>query len=293
MASTLDKFLTKPSAPKPQAGTVHWLDECIERSKSGPFYEIAILTPGLAAELLRRNPDNRNITPSHQAKLVSEIRADRWQLNLVPIIISVTGEVNDGQNRCQAVIDANRPIPAAFGFGATRESRFTVDLAQARTAAHFLAMRGLVNASTAAGIARLVLAYERSGGQNIAETKLVTTTEVDARAFSDEGIQAAAAFAQRRAQPMSAYCAPSPIGACYYILSKEHPNDAAAFMKQVCEGENIKKSDPAFAVRERLLTSGRHAGPKMEVIFRGWNAYRSGRPLKIAKVFGNFPALVD
>lgn len=277
---------------KPEAGTVHWLNECIARGKREPFSEVTLLTPGLAAELLRRNPDNRVLSASRVRNIAADILAGRWELNLQPIVMSKCGLLNDGQTRCQAVIDANRPIQVNIQFGAERTTRFTLDQIGKRTAADYGTMRGRQHAATAAGLARLVIAYERSGGQNIADTKYVTNTEVDIRADADPAITESAAFAHRLANLARPFCAPSPIGACHYILSREHAPDAEAFLDQVCVGENIRRSDPAFAVRERLLTSGKYAGQKMEIIFRGWNAYRAGRPLKLAKVLGTFPALV-
>lgn len=275
-----------------EAGTVQWFNECVERGKRGVFSETVTVTPGLASVILERNPENRNVRPAKVAQFVSDIRAGRWAFNGEPVIIAKTGELNDGQHRLGAVIDANKPIPFLFVFGVERDTRTTVDQGSARTAADYLGMKGASNATAAAAIARIVIAYERSGGQDIAQTRFVTNAEVLARATSDPGIAEAAHYAMCKRTHTRTFCAPSPIGAALYILKQEHASDAEAFMDQVCVGEGLRKADPAFAVRERLWTTTRHASQKLEVIFRGWNAYRSGRPLHLVKVFGNLPALV-
>lgn len=289
--ATVIEDIFKPKVKKAEAGTVHWLDEQVKRSKREVFSEVVTVTPGLANVILGNNEHNRNVRAVKLAQFAADMKGGRWSFNGEPIIIANTGELNDGQHRLHAVIEANISMPFLFVFGVDRETRTTVDQGSARTAADYLGMRGVVNSALSAGIARLVIAYERSGGQDVAGTKFVTNADVLARIDSDDGIEKSATFAQRHIKSVRPFCAPSPIGACHYLLNREHPADADLFIEQVCLGENLRKSDPAFAVRERLLTSGKYAGQKMEIIFRGWNAFRSNRPLKIAKVLGSFPAL--
>jgi len=291
MATVLER-IAPTKTRKPEAGTVHWFDQCVARGRNEVFTALITVTPGLANVILGNNPDNRNIRATKLAQFAADMRAGRWSLNGEPIIISKSGELNDGQHRLGAIIEANTPIDLLFVFGIERETRTTVDQGAARGAADYLQMRGAQYAAISAVIARTVIAYERSGGQTVAGTKFVTNAEVLERVASDPGIVASSAFAMHHARAFRSFCAPSAIGAAHYILKQEHPSDADAFMEQVCVGESLRKSDPAFAVRERLWTTGKYTGQKLEVIFRGWNAYRSGRPLKLAKVLGNLPALV-
>ena len=165
-----------PSA-QPNAGTVHWLNQCVERGKTEVFSEVVTVSPGLAAELLRRNDGNRSVRQTKAEQYAIDMREGRWAFNGEPIIISVDGKLNDGQHRLQAVIDANICVVFLLVFGLSRESRETVDQGAARGASDYLGMGGLPNATTAAGIARLVLAYEQAEGQS-AESKLITNASV-------------------------------------------------------------------------------------------------------------------
>lgn len=291
MATVLERVIA-PAKRQPDAGTVQWFHDCVERGKRSVFSETVVVSPGLANVILGDNPNNRNIRPTKLTQFAADMRAGRWAFNGENIIIAKTGELNDGQHRLSAIIEANTPIPLIFQFGVERETRTTVDQGSARTAADYLGMKGATHAATSAAIARIVIAYERSGGQDIAGTKYVTNSEVLDRVRRDPEITVSAHFAQSHAKSTRTFCSPSAIGAAHYLLCREHPSEADAFMEQVCVGENLRRSDPAFAVRERLWTTSKYAGQKMEVIFRGWNAYRSGRQLKLAKVLGNFPALV-
>ncbi len=63
-------------------------------------------------------------------------------------------------------------------------------------------------------------------------------------------------------------------------------------MDHVSIGEELKRDDPAYAVRDTLLSLGRgQQGAKLEAIFRGWIKHRAGEPLRICKILGHFPEL--
>ena len=288
MASTVTKL------HGPDAGTVHWLNECIERGKSGRFSEEIVLTPGLAGELLRRNPDNRNIRVTKSAQYVADILAGRWVNNGEPVILSAEGLLNDGQHRCQAVVDANRPITVSVAFGYPRETRYTLDQGAARTAGDYLAMEGVHNAMTQAAVARLVIAYERNERRSLASANRVTNAEIRHRVGRDTALEAAASFAQRHHTKARYYVAATVIGFCHYVLSEIDTADAETYLAQVAGGENLRAKDPAYAVRDRLMSAGKAgAETKAHIIFRGWNAFRQGRKLDTAKVLdGGLPAVI-
>lgn len=292
MATVLERIA--PTKPKrPEAGTVNWFNDCVERGKRERFTEEVTVTPGLANVILSRNPDNRNIGPAKLEQYAADMRAGRFDgMNGATIAIAKTGELNDGQHRLQAVIEANTPERFMFMFGVERESRFTVDQGKARSAADFLGMEGVANATAVASIGRLAIAYEQSGRDNVNNANSVTNAEVRTRADTDERLHASASFAASHSKSTRNFAAPAIIGFCHYVLSEEHKGDAESYMVQICTGEGLKKSDPAYVVRDRLLSLGRNRIQKIEIILRGWNAYRAGRPLKIVKVLGNFPALV-
>jgi len=278
---------------KPEAGTVHWLNQCIERGQTAVFSEATTVTPGLAGIILARNDHNRNIRPTKMAQFAADMRKGRWAFNGEPIIIAKTGELNDGQHRLAALVDANVTIPLVIVFGVERDTRTTVDQGAARRASDYLQMEGEKNASTLAGLVRLSIAYERSGYDSIGNSNLVTNAEVLARARADELAREAADFAQSVARVSSAFASPAVIGFCYYTFASESAVEAKDYMTQVCGGEGLRRSDPAYAVRERLLNLGqRNREMRTEIIFRGWNAYRRGGTLTIAKVLGTLPELV-
>lgn len=284
---------TKIAKLQPQAGTVHWLNECIERGKTETFSEVTTLTPGLAGELLRRNPDNRGIRPIKAGQFASDIRGGRWVFNGEPIIISREGLLNDGQHRAHAVVEANQSIDTVIVFGIDRHTRTTVDQGSARTAGDYMAMDGVQNANVQASIARQLVAYERADGKSVSGAGNVTNAEVVTRAASDETVARAAHFAASRAKQTKPFAAPAIMGLAYYLFAEINKVEADQYMTQVCAGEGLARKDPAYTVRERLLTMGYSRNDKLHVIFRGWNAFRQNRQIDHTKIIGpNLPALI-
>lgn len=291
MATVLE--LDRPIKRKITAGTVHWFNQCIERGKCEPFAEVVKITPGLADHILKFNPDNRKLKPVKQGQYATDICAGQWKLNGETVIVAKDGFLNDGQNRLTAVVEAGLPIDTFIAFGVERETRTTVDQGAARTAGDYLAMLGVSHGNQIAGIARLVMAYEASGGKSIGKAKDFTNAEVVQRGLNDAAVGRAACYANVAARHTRFLAAPSIIGACLYILRNEDEAVADEYMNQIAYGENIRRGDPAYAVRSALTNLDRlDKSARMEMIFRGWNAYRKNRPLTLAKSLGTFPALV-
>lgn len=291
MATVLERITTKPR--KFEAGTVHWFKQCLERGLREPFAEVVTITPGLAEYILNNNPDNRALKPVKQGHYATDMVGGTWALNGENIIVAKDGSLNDGQNRLYSVIEAQTPIETFIAFGVERDTRTTVDQGAARSAGDYLTMLGIPQGNQCAGVARLVIAYERNGGKSIKGRRDITNNEIVRRVLSDDGIIDAARYSHATARYLRGMASPSVIGACLYILRDESRSEADEYIGQVAYGEGIRRGDPAFAVRLALVNHElQDAAVRMEFIFRGWNAYRQSRPLTLAKKLGTFPALV-
>ena len=262
---------------QPPHGSLAWLDDAIARSQDRVFSETILLTPMLANELLKNNEANRHVSPLVVQQYASDVRGQRWSLNGEPIIVAKNGQMNDGQHRCLAVIDANEPIEVVITFGVTRESQATVDTGKKRTVADIAGMRGVPNAALASAISRMAIAFERSNGRNLHASKEISSAENLDRAQTDAAVAEAATYATSHSRYCKQHVGGSAIGFCFYILTRIHRNDAKAYLDQVCIGEGIKRNDPAHSVRERLLNEGKQRDKKVAIILRGWTFYKRGR----------------
>lgn len=278
----------------PPHGSAGWFYNMVDAARLGdrPLTEYVELSPPLAAELLRNNPDNRSVRPMKLRQLVKDIQDGRWVFNGEPILVAQDGSLNDGQHRASAVIEANASIPVLMVFGLDRASRTTVDQGAARGAADYMAMKGIKNPNIVAAVGRLLISYENGDGRFLSRGSEISSGEILHRFSNDTHVANSAHFAEQMYRYSRKYAPPAVIGFCHAVLSRVSPADADTYMRQVCVGESIRKSDPAFAVREGLLRERLSPGEKVHLIFRGWSAFRRGRKLDLAKLGGNLPAVV-
>lgn len=294
VTATKKPTFTEAARTVKNAATVGWFQQCIHRGRTEIFSDMRVITPGLAEVILTQNHDNRNIKPTKLAQMVRDMSDGRWKINGEPIIIADTGELNDGQHRLMAVVQSKVPLMLMFVFGVDRASRTTVDQGSNRGVSDYIQMGGLRNATTLASITRHVMAFEYNGGKVLGRPHELSASEVLERATSDRTLQTSAKYADDRKARMKRYCSPTVIGICHNILLKENTTDGLAFMEQLCSGENLKRGEPIFTARERLLGTDRGKTVLfcVEIIFRAWNAYRERRTMRTIPFHGRLPELV-
>lgn len=286
-----------------------WLDGLKRRMSDGRrITEIVLLTPSKAKALLAVNPSNRNINERTVEAYATDIFNGRWVFNGETVIISDTGELNDGQHRCEAVCLAGIPIEVAIIAGVPRESRTTVNMGKLRSTGDFLHMNGVENANCVGAAALMILSFESGKilGQRRSTTKtnshLVSAenkpTKQEVLKFAEKNIgdikRAMQAINATRSGVISSY---SRMIAMLCILARSSSNwpEATAYINALVDGANLQPFTPEYTVRERLLSekgNGR-IGPVyfIEIIVRGWNARRAGQAMKRIQTSGSVPMI--
>lgn len=261
-----------------------------------PKTSIVELTPDMARGLLGNNPDNRNISPRTVSKFAEDILNDRWQMNGETIIVADTGELNDGQHRCHAVVLADKPIHTAIITGVPRAARFSTDMGTARTTGNILSMSGVSNSNNIARVAALLHQVERwgevrksAGGRGSTKQEIVDF----AHAHMDEllfGFSFVTGGSARKLGPVGS------IACAAVIIARYADEDGVRdFFESLVSGENLTKTNPIFVARERLISEqlNKTLTPHkaMEMIFRSWNAWRSSRRLNRIAIMGEWPEI--
>lgn len=269
-----------------------WFADRVEKSRSGIFSEEVALTPVLAELLLDRNPSNRHIRDARVVEFATDIANGDWELNGEAIIIADTGELNDGQHRCRAVIMAGKAIRTIITFGVRRNSRLTVDVGSARTAGDFLGMDGHKNANVAAAACSFLWQYERFDYIYNAGTYRPTKAQVRHTFEQHPGIAASIEAIPRTGNFVGRSW--SMLAFCHYVLSQKNKTAADYFITRLALGDGLHRGDPIYHAREKLLMADSRlkVGERVEIIFRTWNASRQNRKVtKCAPVVGSYPQL--
>lgn len=71
---------------------------------------IRVITPEIAAEMLKHNPHNRRISKDAVQKYASDIREGRWELTGDSITFDTNGILKNGQHRLKAIIETGQPM---------------------------------------------------------------------------------------------------------------------------------------------------------------------------------------
>lgn len=274
---------------EPPYGSPSWLHGMIATTISEPTMRIVDMTPALAKEMLANNPDNRSVRTSKLQQYSADMAAGKWTLNGEPIIISRDGKLNDGQHRCLACVDANTTVPVVVMFGLDRETRLTVDQGGARTAGDFLGMEGVENAQQIAAIARMVIAFERNHGKGLGNANYVTSAEVRERVASDPALGEAATFGHTNYAYARRFVPASIIGFAFYVLTRIHRDEARTFLERVCRGDGLRVRDPAYTLREKLMSEGKSRDRKLAMIFKAWNFHRRGMKVSVNSLTSTLP----
>lgn len=263
--------------------------------------EILTLTPALATALLENNPDNRKIRKDRVLKYASDMRAGKWVgLNGQTIVVTEEGMLNDGQNRCVAVIEADARIQMMFLFGVTRESRMTLDAGASRTAGNYLHMSGVKNANNVAKITRLLLSLVKVKGghwqlSHWARQSLTNIHLTDYAIEHEEEINHAVKTVNRGDHRI--LTADSNLAASYIFINRGTKYDQAVvdgFYDDLLYGEGLQKGDPALVLRRRLIL-GRNSLERLrseevlELIIKAWNNRIEGKSVRSLKITGNIP----
>lgn len=246
-----------------------------------------LLTPSMAMAMLERNVGNRRIRVRMVDQYAEQIASGGWPLTGQPIIFSEDGVLNDGQHRLAACVKSGVPLLCDIRFGIPRASFMQTDIGAKRQASDVLEITGEKNVVTLAAAAGHLNAWMRSGGKSIYRSYTPSPREIVQIVEQHPGLRDSTAVGQHLAQQIRT--APSVIAFCHYLGSMRDPEAANRFYGQVASGEGLLKSDPAFALRKRLIDAAQSRTTMPAFMLAGyalkaWNAYRKNVPVKLLRM---------
>lgn len=273
-----------------------WLASLVKeaKDKGKPVSRIVDLTPALAQALLNRNPNNRQMMRSVVEQYAHDIAIGAWEMNGEPVIVSDTGELNDGQHRCQAVLDSGSTIPIVIIVGVPRETRMTLNRGRARTVGDYLAMDGHSAGNVLGAVAMLVWMYNYKGYVWTGTSTRATKSEI-LEVFNSHKAAIKRSVDLTNDKAAIAVGGKTVLAFCHYAVSQVGKReDADHFILSLMHGAGLKVGNPMLYARNRIINErGVMKTPeKVELIFRAWNAWRTGAHTTRLWLQGSvFPAL--
>jgi hypothetical protein len=244
--------------------------------------DIVLITPDLARKLLKRNQTNRKLRDYHVKRLYRMIVGDRWYFNGDSIKIDHEGNLQDGQHRLTAIIEANIPVRCLLVTGIERRAFATIDtMRMPRSFGDVIHLKGGTKYSAQIGTALAwLIRYDRKMlAQHFLPENKIEHDEIE-RKFADcPKIEEAV----ERAMAAKKIVSPAMLGCTYYILTRAHQYELADRMiDTMVDPSRCSLDDPFYQLRSWLASKkvkGRHQALHiLAIIFKACNlAYRGER----------------
>lgn len=262
----------------------------ILRKHSAPASRAYLVTPSLAAKMLKRNVDNRPRRERHMKALRTAMREGSFVFTHQGVAFDTDGVFFDGQHRCQAIVDTDVAQMLWVFVGVDTRAVHFVDQHARRSGSDALTMgdNRVANATAVAALIRFVYGYDHAEPTmwaHVAVDNERTTKEFEA---NGEDYIWAVKNARSARQAWPGYTA-TPIGGLLYILKRRGASlhDIDDFLSKFKTGEDLSSGHPILLLRRQANKyddmQGHAVRPKIQfgewVI--AWNAYAQGRKLLV------------
>jgi len=292
MSNTLKNFLYQPEI----TNATEWLTGMMDRADdfAFPFSILTTIDHNMASALYAINARNRPVRERRVQQYRGDMSNHRWHgRNGESYIITADRIMDNGQHRCLAIIDTPLRVDGLIVFGAEAGSELTVDQHAPKTVGDYLTIQGNEHGPTVSRICKLRLGYDVNEGEELKDFSKFSPSEVlEYYESHKENIDESAKVANELQEYTRRIVTPSIVGFVHNVIHEIDAEAANRYIEQVAKGEELKEGDPAYAVRNRLLKMGKGgARDKSELLFTGWNAFHSGRPLRNVRITGRLPRL--
>lgn len=266
--------------------------------------KVEFITPDLADLYLKTMVGNRHPSDKRVVEYALSMEAGQWRLNGETIKFDDGGRLIDGQQRLRACGLANVGFSTYVVRGLTDPEAFaTVDIGKVRSHADVFAINGWQNNRVASAAAMLVYCVQnnmlswggplpvrpkRSGVLKRFENRLPLVDPVprDVLDRFADGIRPDLEQAVRFANSSRAkkLLPAATIAGLYYLFKKNTVSAADQFFTDLGDGLGLKRDDPVYVLRERLLGM-RAPGVRSErwavvgLTIKAWNKRRANAPL--------------
>lgn len=249
-----------------------------------------VVTPELAQELIRLNDNNRPVRTGVVERYSEDMKAGDWRFSGDNIRISNAAKLLDGQHRLLAIIKSKKAQTFNIQTGLEPEAFEVIDTGRGRSAADAVSVKGIQNATTVAGAAKIIKMFEEghlTGGNTHAKrayrnADIVNFLETEA----NMPLLIEMATAGNKWSYASKFLSPATYAAFGYLFGIKNREEAILFFDLLSTGENIGKSNYSmiYLLRKKFIDIAT-SNMEMEVvakyalIIKAWNAYIKGKEI--------------
>ena len=227
------------------------------------FAEVVIIDPELAELMLERNiEENRSVSPGRDLVYTQQFKSGEFICTSQGLGFDSTGRMNDGRHRLTVCTETGIPFEQTVTYGLDPRSFLKIDNGQNKTGAQLMGIAGLTDGALMFGAARTYLQIETSDvrlptgrymsfGLNPKDSKdrLPKDLMVDFCASFPDFM---AMEAHKKMYEDNPSIPSGTLLALHYLVRQKHPVLADDFFEKLCTGENLKRTDNVYKLREAL-----------------------------------------
>lgn len=242
------------------------------------------VTPELAAQWLKTNQENRNLSDEWIRKLSRDMTNNDFPNVGETLKFDTNGHLIDGQHRLKAVILSGKTVEFFVVENIPRDYRYRMDQVRVRKPSDALTMEHHVpNSQMAVATVRIILMWQIE----VIKSQTFTPTNQEIIEFTvanKDRIGEAVRYGMNLRGEIGAL--PSPTAALYFLTYEIDAAEALQFWESVKTGEGLHKGDPELTLRAaigRLQVKGGEKNPKtfMAMVAKAWNARRAGKKIQV------------
>lgn len=222
------------------------------------------ITPDVAAKWLKmcNGEFQRPLRKPYVELLARSMTSGQWANNGESIIFSRTGKLLDGQHRLSAVVLSGITIMATVATGVLEKDFDTIDTGQGRTMGDILKINGEKSYSDLAAALRRIYNFELTKGTSTEQSDAPPTKrDLEAILAKHPKLRDSVEFARTN---KSKLVAPSIVAPLHYIFAQQDSKLADEFLISFATGENLKKDEPLYKLREKIIDARGHKGSQLQ-----------------------------
>lgn len=246
---------------------------------------IETVTPEMAVMFLANNPNNRPINRSAVNFLLRQMEAGQWNEHVSPIVFDRDGNLIDGQTRLTALVRYGQPLRMEIKRNVPDSVRPLIDTGRKRQSANWLQMIGYENATTIAGAAKVVLAYDNLCLEDYFKRMSPSNLDIVETVKRDPQI---VDFARLAKSGHSGHLiSPSILAGLSSIFHRNDANLANAFCIGMGRGYDPRRQLTFFRLREVFTKAGKVSKSELTrntvlaYCIKAWNATRTGNVIRV------------
>ena len=252
---------------------------------------VMVVTPEIAANWLKFNINNRNITTGAISKMVNTFKSGRYQFNGDAIRWGKDGRILDAQHRLTACVQTDIPFESVVVWGIDPDAQITMDRNKKRTLVDHLRIRGEQSTKELSTVLNLAVAwYEQDRRFGLGYTTAVDYEEAYNYLVANPNIrESVSAISDFGSGKVRKIINPAWFAFVHWVLTNIDPIDADDFLTRVVSGYHDEETEATYKLRGRLEDfrqgdANPRAGEVIALIFKAWNLYRDGEHVKQLRI---------